>query len=270
MNLRIGLYCLLGGLFLTTSALGAGHFGWWWLSGIMLAASCVPMARFGPRHFLAQFAVLALPLVVVGVVCMMSEAYLFFPAQRGNVASAVGGSTIQFLIMAALLAALAKLLKLNESSPRAAVPRSAEMATLMVLLSGLCYVIYYLVFGGITFQFFTKQYYPHAQEAVMPLGLWFWGIQLARGVLMTLAVLPSIYTLRLSRWQAALAVGALLWVVGGAAPLAVPNPLMVTAQRFIHVVEILTQNFSLGVTAVLLLRPKAGRLAAKMEPAPTA
>jgi hypothetical protein len=36
---------------------------------------------------------------------------------------------------------------------------------------------------------------------------------------------------------------------------------MVTAQRYKHIVEIFTQNFSLGVTAVLLLRPKAKKAA---------
>jgi hypothetical protein len=37
---------------------------------------------------------------------------------------------------------------------------------------------------------------------------------------------------------------------------------MGTTQRFIHIVEIFTQNFSLGVTAVLLLRPKSVPVAA--------
>jgi hypothetical protein len=76
---------------------------------------------------------------------------------------------------------------------------------------------------------------------------------------MTLAALPVIYTLRLPRWQAAITVGLLVWVVGGAGPLLVPNAAMVTAQRYIHIGEIFTQNFSLGITAVLLLRPKAAK-----------
>jgi hypothetical protein len=45
--------------------------------------------------------------------------------------------------------------------------------------------------------------------------------------------------------------------VGGGAGLLVPNNLMVAAQRYIHIVEIMTQNVSLGITAVFLLRPKA-------------
>jgi hypothetical protein len=76
---------------------------------------------------------------------------------------------------------------------------------------------------------------------------------------MTLAVLPIVYTLRLPRWQAALAMGLLIWIVGGAAPLLVPNELMLPVQRYIHIVEIMTQNVSFGITAVLLLRPGTAR-----------
>src|SRR5271170_1349752 len=86
-------------------------------------------------------------------------------------------------------------------------------------------------------------------------GIWLWVIQLGRGILMTLAVLPLIYTLKMQRWPAAVAIGILLWVVGGLALLVVPNG-MVPMQRFMHIVEIFTQNFSLGIAAVLLLRPK--------------
>jgi hypothetical protein len=102
---------------------------------------------------------------------------------------------------------------------------------------------------------FTKQYYPDAENIARSLGLRLWLIQLSRGILMTLSVLPAIYTLRMRRGSAAIAIGALLWVVGGAAPLLVPNELMIPAQRYIHIVEILTQNAGLGITAVLLLRP---------------
>ena len=106
------------------------------------------------------------------------------------------------------------------------------------------------------YQFFTKGYYPEATKIVEKLGPWFWAIQIGRGVLMTLAVVPIIYTLRMRRWQTAIAVGTVIWVAGGLAPLLPPNPYMGATQRFIHIVEIFTQNFSLGVTAALLLRRK--------------
>jgi hypothetical protein len=270
MKLRTGLFCLLGGLPLTAAALGAGHFAWWWLSGILIAASFVPLPRYGSKRLSVQFAAMAMPLVIVGSICCMSEAYLFYPAIKPEFTRDLIGGSVQFLIVAAVLTLLIKLLKLSDSSAPPIEHRSPAMAIPMVLLSGLSYVIYYLVFGGITYQYFTKQYYPHAPEMAMALGLWFWVIQFTRGTLMTLSVLPAIYSMRVGRWQAALIVGLLIWIVGGAAPLVVPSPMMVTPQRYMHIVEIFTQNFALGVTAVLLLCPRAARIAAQVRSAATA
>jgi len=259
--LRIALYCLLGGLSLTPVALGNGGFAWWWLAGIVLSASFAPVALFGPRRAISQFGVVAPVLLIVTVLCLWSEALILVQApevQQHAVRDLVGASVI-YLILATVLAILAVLLKL----PRVGGPkvefRSASKVALLIFVCGIAYVLYYLIIGSITYQFFTKGYYPDAPKIVARLGIWFWLIQLGRGVLMTLAALPLIRTLRMSRVQAAIAVGLIMWVAGGAAPLLLPNPLMVPAQRFIHTIEILTQNVSLGITMVLLLRAKQRR-----------
>ena len=69
LNVRIGLYCLLGGLFFTLPAMGMGHFGWYWLSGVMTAAAFVPVARFGPRNLWGQLGAIFAVLEVVGLGC---------------------------------------------------------------------------------------------------------------------------------------------------------------------------------------------------------
>jgi hypothetical protein len=134
--------------------------------------------------------------------------------------------------------------------------RSFAGTLAVILVCGIAYLVFYAVFGGITYQFFTKAYYPEAAQVAGKLGFWFWAIQFGRGALMTLAVLPVIYTLRMSRWQTAIVIGTIIWVAGGLSPLLVPNAFLGTTQRMIHIVEILTQNFSLGIVAGLLLRPK--------------
>jgi hypothetical protein len=268
MNVRTVLYCLLGGLSLTIAAAGAGHFGWWWLSGVVLSAAFVPVARFGPRGWPAQFGVILLSLFVVGSLCTEWEVAVFFPGLRGTVGRDLVAELVMNLVVALVLASLARLLKLTDVSGSPPERRSAWVAGVMVVLSGLGYVVYYLIFGWIAYAMFTKQYYPEAENIARSLGLRLWLIELARGILMTLAVLPAIYTLRMRRWPAAIAIGALLWVVGGAAPLLVPNALMVPTQRYIHIVEILTQNAALGITAVLLLRPaRRSSIASKMAAA---
>ncbi len=256
MKLKVLLYCLLGGLPLTISAMGVGGFGWWWLSGIVLAAAFVPVALFGPRKLLAQLGVIVLPLLIITVLCTATEAWIFAPSYREHAVRNFVGAAFMYLIAAAVLALLASVLKLSRESERPVPHRSIGTTAVMVVVAGFSYLLYYLIFGAITYQFFTKGYYPEATQQVAQLGLWFWAIQIGRGALMTLAVLPMIYTLRMCRWQAAVAVGAVIWIAGGLSPLLVPNDMMGTTQRMIHVVEILTQNASLGITAALLLRPK--------------
>lgn len=267
---RIALFCVLGGLCFTVPALGEGHFGWLWLSGVITAAALVPLVRFGLRSFWAQFGSISLILVVIGLVCTLSEGVVFFPEFKAQMLRAVSGGTAVYLVVAAALAGMAKLLKLTRAEPPKIAHRPGAAVAPLILASAASYVLYYLIFGAIAFQFFTRQYYPHAQEQVAALGNWFWGYQLARGLLMTVAVLPVVYTLRLPRWQTALATGILIWIVGGGAPLLAPNPLMVAAQRYMHIVEIMTQNVALGMTAAWLLRAKDKKVNVPIERAITA
>jgi hypothetical protein len=262
MKWRVALYCLLGGLPLTFAALGAGHFPWWWLSGTLIAAAFVPVALFGPRTSLGQFAVIAPVLLVVTVLCLWSEGLIFVPGFTQHAARDLLSSTAMYAIFAGVLAGLARFLKLAKPADLPVLHRTLPGAAIAILLSGLAYVLYYLVFGAITYQFFTKGYFPEAQQSVARLGLWFWAIQYGRGLLMTLAVVPFMLALRMKRWHAAIVVGLLIWITGGLAPLVVPNEVMGARQRVIHMVEIFTQNFSLGVTAVLLFRPRSKQIPA--------
>jgi hypothetical protein len=258
MKVRIALYCVLGALPLLIAAMGAGHWPWWLLSGIVLAAAFVPVALFGPRGVFRQFGVIGSALIFITALCTWSEAVIFMPIpdmQKHRFQMLIG-SLVMYVIVAAVLAVLAASLKMTHESTTVPEHRGASVAVLMVLLSGCAYALYYLVFGAITYQFFTKGYYPEATKIVEKLGLWFWAIQIGRGVLMTLGILPLLYTLRMRRWQTAIVAGLVVWVAGGLAPLLPPNPYMGATQRFIHVVEIFTQNFSLGVTAALLMRRK--------------
>src|SRR3954447_4057158 len=92
---KIALFCVLGGLCFTGAALGTGHFGWWWLEGVIMAAALGAVVRFGPRNAWAQFGIMAAVLVIVGMACTISEALLFFPEMRKTlVQSLIGGSAL--------------------------------------------------------------------------------------------------------------------------------------------------------------------------------
>ena len=113
MKSRIFLYCLLGGLPLTIASFGAGHFAWWWLSGILFAASFVPVALFGPRKASSQFGVVLPVLLIITTLCLWSEALIFVPSYRQHANRDLLGSMVMYLIFAAVLAALAAWLKLS-------------------------------------------------------------------------------------------------------------------------------------------------------------
>jgi hypothetical protein len=208
---------------------------------------------------LAQFGVIAPALFLVTVFCTWTEALLFVPQLRANAVGSLVGSSVMYLAVAAALAVLAVALRLTRPSERVAHHRPAPVTAALIVACGVAYALYYLVFGAITYQYFTRDFYPDATQQVAALGGWFWALQIGRGMLMTIGVLPVVYTLRTTRWQAALVVGTLLWVAGGLAPLLVPNDLMSTPQRLIHIVEIFTQNAPLGITVVMLVRPGAHR-----------
>jgi len=256
MKSRIVLYCALGGLPMLIAAVGAGHFAWWWISGVVLAAAFVPVALFGPRGALGQFGVIAPALAIITVLCTWSEALIFAAGFKEQATRNLIGAMVMYLIVAAVLAVLAWGMKLPKASGGSVEHRPVATTIALVAICGVAYAVYYLIFGAITYQYFTKGYYPEAAQIAANLGIWFWVIQIGRGALMTLAVMPAIYTLRMSRWQTAIVIGVLIWVAGGLAPLLVPNALMGTTQRIIHVFEILSQNTPLGITAGLLLRPK--------------
>ena len=257
MKPKVLLYCLLGGLPLTMAAAGAGHVGWWWLSGIVMAIAFAPVALFGPRGILPQFGVIAPAIFVISVVCIWSEAILFMPQVRQDALSGFIGSTVMYLLLSAVLALLARALRLTRDDGSVVPRRPPLMTSAIVVACGCAYALYYLVSGAITYQYFTRGFYPDAPQQVAQLGGWFWVIQIGRGILMTMAVLPIVHTLRMARWHTALAVAAIVWVAGGLAPLLIPNDLMGTTQRIIHIVEIFSQNVALGITVVLLLRPRS-------------
>src|SRR5260370_37780940 len=85
---RVVLYLAIGGLPATIAALGAGHFAWQWLAGMVLAASFVPVALFGPQSARGQFGAVLAVLFTVTVFCTLSGAVLFMPG--GNLNSAGG------------------------------------------------------------------------------------------------------------------------------------------------------------------------------------
>jgi hypothetical protein len=253
-KLRIALFCLIAGLPLALIAPVRSAMLQSWIAGILLAACFVPVAVYGPKSFFGKFAVIGTAVLFVTSFCTWTEAILFMPeAFKGHPWQALIGGSIVYLVLAVLMAALARLLRLDQDAARETCALPAIKIPVIIVVAGISYALYYFVFGAITFQFFTYKYYPDAARLASSWGAWFWVLQTGRGILMTLAILPLLFTTRLSRAKLAIAAGMIVWVAGGLAPLLLPLEFMTPMQKFLHVIEIFTQNFSLGVSAAYLL-----------------
>ncbi len=264
MVFRTIAYCLLSALVMLLAAAGAGHPAWWYAAGVVFAASFLPFLFYGAIVGIRRLIAVWWALLTVTVICLWSEAVIFVHETREARIKNLVGALVLYALLAAAIGVTASLLRLQMQTG-IRVERSPETRrrAVRVLGSGLAYAIYYYVFGAIAFFLFTKPYYSGstgalagAQESARALGWWLPLIQIGRGVLITLGVLPIILSLRMKRVTAAVYVGSLLWVIGGLAPLIPPNGIMPGELRLMHIIEIFTQNFPLGVTAVLLLYPR--------------
>lgn len=129
-----------------------------------MAGSFVPIALFGPRTLLGQFAVIAPVLLIVTVLCLWSEGLIFVPGYSQHAYRDLVASVVMYLIFAAVLAVLAQVLKLSKLTDVPMPHRSVAGIVFRLSLCALAYTLYYLVFGAITYQFFTKGYFPQAEQ----------------------------------------------------------------------------------------------------------
>lgn len=128
-------------------------------------------------------------------------------------------------------------------------------------LCSLCYVVLYFTAGALIWpairSFYEAEGLTPDPALVLPL-------QVVRGALYVLFVLPLLRSLAVRRWQASLAMAAMFPVLAGVAALLVPNPVFPDAVRGCHLIEIGWSNFVYGaLVGWLFWNPGGGRLAAE-------
>ena len=105
------------------------------------------------------------------------------------------------------------------------------------------YVIIYFIAGALVYPY-IKDFY--AEMAHMPAMQHIFFMQLLRGLVYILVVIPIIRIVQINRLATALMIGLLLSILGGVAPLLFPNPYMPAYIRFVHGIEIGISNFVFG------------------------
>ena len=223
MNLswRIALYCLLGGFCLRFRS---GHRPLLAVvaSGVITVAALTPVVRFGPRPVPALMGAISYAgsggtgMHALGRCAVLSQyegRVAARPDGRGNDVSHHGcrsGGACEGVEV-----------KRNRGAARRASFGGDGNSVDIAGRPFLCCLLPDLRHDRISILHQTVL--PPCRGTSSSLGSWFWVYQWGRGTLMTLAVLPVIYTLRLRRWHAALAVGVLVWIVGGGAALFGPE-----------------------------------------------
>jgi uncharacterized membrane protein (DUF485 family) len=267
MSFRTLVYLSVSALLFTVTvnrSVSPASLGWALLQGLVITAAFYPVVRWTEIKPLKLFGALWLVLIIVGVVTIASEGAIFTHVSLrdmllGNLNNALG-----YTVLAVAMAYLPSRLGLCAGPGETPKLRSARMTAFAVLPASVFYLVVYFIFGGIFYAAFTKPYYTHQVaggellnvDLPVTVAAWLPFIQIARGALMTVAMIPIVRMLRLRRWSTAVVVGSIIWVVGGLAPLLPPNPIMPGILRLYHTLEIFTQNFALGVAVTLLMRGK--------------
>jgi hypothetical protein len=128
------------------------------------------------------------------------------------------------------------------------------------------YVVLYFI-AGIAVHPFIRDFYANRW---LPSVGELCAIQFCRGALYVAVALPFLRRMTGQRLRAGIILGLCLAVLGGIAPLLLPNPYMPAQIRFAHAIEVGLSNFIFGLTvaALLVSRSTPGMLRFWREPYP--
>ncbi len=184
---------------------------------------------------------------VVGNVNTMDEAIFFHLVPVKLLSPALAGGLVVSLLLGVVLAFVPPL-----RNPPAARRREApsKMWTRVPLLV-VAYVVIYFIAGLIVRPYVIACYRSYPLPGLGELLV----VEAIRGLLYLGAAWPWLWLLRANRLRAAVFLGAAYSIIGGIAPLLLPNPLMPAHIRLAHGIEIGISNFLFGVlVGCLLLR----------------
>lgn len=116
------------------------------------------------------------------------------------------------------------------------------------------YIFLYFLAGMLVFPFVQDFYAAKTIPAVGDI----LKMQVFRGLVYIGVALPAVRLFEGNLRRGALALGLAFSVLGGIAPLELPNPLMPANVRLAHGLEVGVSNFIYGVILARLLAPKPG------------
>jgi hypothetical protein len=149
---------------------------------------------------------------------------------------------LHLLVAVACAVAVAWRLAVPPISPSHRARRSMTGWSLRIGLGALAYVVVYFTAGATAFPFMADFYAGRSMPSPAYVAL----IQLFRGLGYVGIALALVRWLPLHRMGTALSVGLTLSILGGVAPLVVPNVYLPTPVRLVHLIEVGVSNFLFG------------------------
>jgi hypothetical protein len=158
------------------------------------------------------------------------------------------------LLVAAAVAAFVAWSVRNAPAPAAADPsRPPRASALRLAIAALSYVVAYFTAGLAAYPYLADFYAGRVMPSVGQVAL----IQVFRGLAYAGIGFAIVRGLAASRLEKSLAVGLTLSIVGGVAPLMVPNAYLPTPVRLVHLVEVGVSNFLFGAFVGWLLAARS-------------
>lgn len=256
--------CILTGLVILLATFSDGSvvessskgslLGWQFLSSF-LATAALALVILGARasRMRAAAGVFAL-FFIVRYVNTMDEAIFFHLGVplRVAVRTTLGGLIIAAIFASVLALLLGSWERVGEPQPRA-TDRWTLSGWLWRLAAGdILYVLFYLVAGSIVFPF-VRSFYQARDLPTFPTLV---EVQICRGSLFMLVAILTARMMAGEKWRAAVTIGLAFSILGGIAPLVVPNPYMPGYARLAHGFEVGISNFLYGICLGLLFTPR--------------
>jgi hypothetical protein len=232
------------------------------ISGIVIALALGALARRLPVPVLGRVGVLFLLLLAVSMLNFL-EGFFFTTVVTGgyaNIFVTTASGSAGLAILLALLYRPAAEERTLASSAAGVLRRRSRWAWLWrIAAAGVLFALVYVTIGALIAPLVLPFYTDSSLNLLVPD---FWRVivplQLVRGLLFTLTILPLLWTLRGSRWALALWVGLALAALIGWAPM-IQASFMSPLQRTIHGLEITVDSALYGLGAAWLLGNPSGR-----------
>ena len=241
------LQAVTGALLMPAQPAPPGALPWWLASNLLVASIGAWLARRSPAPRPLRMALVFV--VLFGIPAnSLAELFLF---DLGIPHALVLRWYVQDLIVSAAVAAVLGWPRAAQGTARRPPTGSRAEWLARVAAGAAAYVVAYLTAGRAIYPwiaFFYESRHLPGLAAIVP-------FQVLRG-LGFLAVAWAIVRLTDgTRWHVAVRVGVTLSIVGGVAPLLVPNPYMPAFVRYAHMVETGTSNLLFGLFVGWLLAP---------------